>query len=129
MFILTCLYIFILLPYDVSSFCIRSFLYKFYTCFTTFYTFVLLCVHEFSGRIFSQSFRLAVYHTGKSGSPIHLVVEEICGTLFDVLSKIFTPPYYPDKSAECDTNVKQNPIGLKRSIVTSLRLLFHGINR
>ena len=30
---------------------------------------------------------------------------------------------------KCDTNVKQNPIGLKRSIVTSLRLLFHGINR
>ena len=43
------------------------------------------------------------------------------GLVFPIITLIRVP--------KCDTNVKQNPIGLKRSIVTSLRLLFHGINR
>ena len=46
-----------------------------------------------------------------------------------ILIKLFQQIITRIRVPKCDTNVKQNPIGLKRSIVTSLRLLFHGINR
>ena len=51
----------------------------------------------------------------------HSRTEDISLLVFFITTRIRVP--------KCDTNVKQNPIGLKRSIVTSLRLLFHGINR
>ena len=45
------------------------------------------------------------------------------------VTKSVYPPPLPLRDVINGWPLKQNPIGLKRSIVTSLRLLFHGTNR